>query len=140
MKNFEGVDAVKFGNLLRTYRKAHKFTQKKVSDYLGVERSTYAKYETADRSPEISYIIKLAILYNVTLDEFFDAFFSADSEMTSTVVAGNKSSEKIVAQVTEQEMSLIRYYRESLRKAEIISFAEKVYNQDSEIIQEMNSI
>ena len=39
MKNFEGVDAVKFGNLLRTYRKAHKFTQKKVSDYLGVERS-----------------------------------------------------------------------------------------------------
>ena len=140
MKNFEGVDAVKFGNHLRTYRKAHKYTQKKVSDYLGVERSTYAKYETADRSPEISYIIKLTILYNVTLDEFFSPFFSENDEMSSTVIAASKTAEKTIAQVTEQEMSLLKYYRESLRKAEIISFAEKVHNQDSEIIQEMNSI
>ena len=139
MKNFEGVDAVKFGNLLRTYRKAHKFTQKKVSDYLGVERSTYAKYETADRNPEISYIIKLTVLYGITLDELFSAFFSQD-ELSATVNVANKTSEKAVVQVTAQEMSLLKYYRDSLRKAEIIGFAEKVYNQDSEIIQEMNSI
>lgn len=139
MKNFEGVDAVKFGNLLRTYRKAHKLTQKKVSDYLGVERSTYAKYETADRSPEISYIIQLTILYGITLDELFGSFFSQD-EISSTAFASNKTSENALVQVTAQEMSLLKYYRDSLRKAEIIGFAEKVYNQDSEIIQEMNSI
>ncbi len=49
-------------------RKSKGFTQKEISFELGLERTTYVKYETGGIQPPNDMIIKLAELFGVTTD------------------------------------------------------------------------
>lgn len=51
---------------LRHYREACALSQKQVADALSIERSTYTKYETGDTEPNLSAIVRLAAIYNVS--------------------------------------------------------------------------
>ena len=42
--------------------------QKQISEMLGVDRTTYGKYETEDSEPPIDTLIRLADFYGVSLD------------------------------------------------------------------------
>lgn len=53
---------------LRYLRNLHGFTQKQVADALNIERSTYTYYETGKTHPDLNAIVKIARIYNVTLD------------------------------------------------------------------------
>lgn len=53
---------------LRYLRNLHGFTQKQVADALNIERSTYTYYETGKTHPDLNAIVKIAKIYNVTLD------------------------------------------------------------------------
>ena len=68
VKAFEGIDAKKLGTVMKAYRKSMHLTQQKVADYIGIDRTTYSKYETG-RKPEIDTIMKLSVLYDVPLDD-----------------------------------------------------------------------
>lgn len=59
-----------FGDRLRYFR-THKtkYSQKQVADMLGVERSTYTKYESGATEPSITVLRKLKQIYNVSYDE-----------------------------------------------------------------------
>ena len=74
MKKFLGIAEEKLGEVMKRYRMEHNYTQKKVADYLGIDRTTYTKYETV-RKPEIDVIMKLAALYDISVDEFLAEFF-----------------------------------------------------------------
>ncbi|MCB8641009.1 MULTISPECIES: helix-turn-helix domain-containing protein [unclassified Holdemanella] len=50
---------------LKELRIYHKYTQKYVAEYLGVDPSTYAHYESARRSPDADKLRMLAELYNL---------------------------------------------------------------------------
>ncbi len=130
-------DAV--SRVLKTYRKANRYTQQKIADYLGIERTTYVKYETT-RRPGLEDLLKLAALYQVPFEDFFKSFLdeSEDSTADSTAVAG-KPDEKNLIEVSEQELRLLNCYRNSIRKAEIMKSAEEIFNQDNEIIEEINN-
>lgn len=54
---------------LKKYRKAKKFTQKQIADLLGVERSTYAMWETDKRQPLMNHIKNLAKIFNISETE-----------------------------------------------------------------------
>ncbi|QDS37992.1 helix-turn-helix domain-containing protein [Brevibacillus brevis] len=56
------------GQRLRSCRKAKKLTQKNLSEILGLNRSTYAKYETGDNEPDNDTLQKLANFFEVTVD------------------------------------------------------------------------
>lgn len=139
MRVYREIKGNALGTLLRAYRTANRLTQQKVADYIGVERTSYAKYESGQRNPEISYILKLTVLYQVSLDDFLKDFFEEAEENTALSVA-SKPNEKNIVQVSEQELRLLKYYRDSMRKNEILKSAEEIFNQDKEIVEEINNI
>ena len=62
---------------LKELRKAAGLTQKQVADILGVERSTYVKYERGASDPPTATLVTLADLFGVPLDRIVGRTFSA---------------------------------------------------------------
>lgn len=58
----------KFHVNLREARKLSGMTQKEVAEKVGIARSTYALYETGERSPDVEVVKKLAEVLNVSGD------------------------------------------------------------------------
>lgn len=54
---------------LKEIRTKQGFTQTEVAKKLGIAQVTYCNYENGNREPDISTLIKLADLFNVTIDE-----------------------------------------------------------------------
>ncbi len=138
MREYLENDEKAFGKVLKAYRKANKITQKRVAEYLGIDRSTYAKYETM-RKPDIDIVLKLSALYNISLDEFMGSFFTEDdslSMLTSTaVLAAPEETESFEVTLTEKRLILL--YRNSMRKTEIMKTAEEIFYSDNELIREV---
>lgn len=57
-------------NNLKTVRKSdpRKLTQKDVADFLGADRSTYAKYETGDSEPNFDTLSRLSDFFGVSIE------------------------------------------------------------------------
>mgnify|MGYP004669802205 FL=1 len=53
---------------LKDLRLQKKLTQLEVAEYLGISQQAYANYEAARREPDIGNLIKLAELFNVSVD------------------------------------------------------------------------
>ncbi|PEH10222.1 transcriptional regulator [Lactobacillus sp. UMNPBX2] len=53
---------------LKELRKEKKYTQKYVSNFLGIARGSYAKIENGINKINLENTLKLANLYNVTID------------------------------------------------------------------------
>ncbi len=134
MKKFSAVDTESMGAILKIYRKSNRMTQQRVAEYLGIARSTYAKYETM-RIPELDVIIKLSALYNTSLDDFLSPFFT--QEPSAVAAASSPVSGRETQVITNAEKTLLEYYRGSIRKAEIMKAAEEIFNEDIEIIDEV---
>ena len=56
-------------NNLKLYRKKAQKTQREIADYLGIVQQAYNHYETGRRNIPIENAIKLADLYNVSVDD-----------------------------------------------------------------------
>lgn len=54
---------------LRILRERANLKQQNIADVVGIKRSSYAYYETGKSSPKIDALIKIAKLYNVSVDE-----------------------------------------------------------------------
>ncbi len=53
---------------IRDLREDHDYTQKQVAAYLVCDQSLYSKYERGERAVPLEIILRLADLYDVTLD------------------------------------------------------------------------
>lgn len=53
---------------LKRLRQQHQYTQEKLAEDLGVSRQVIAKWEKGESTPDIHFCIKLAELYDVTID------------------------------------------------------------------------
>ena len=51
--------------IIRNLRKERGFTQQQVADYLNLDRSTYAYYESGRSKASIAIVVKLAHFYQV---------------------------------------------------------------------------
>ena len=58
---------------LKILRKREKWTQQEVASKLGVDRSTYTKYETGQSEPNFDTLQKIAGLFGVTTDFLLNA-------------------------------------------------------------------
>ena len=57
-----------FKDKLRFLRKQQEFNQREIAEYLGIDQTTYSRYETGATEPDIESIKKLAKLFNVSTD------------------------------------------------------------------------
>ncbi len=53
---------------LRKLRRGHEFTQQQMADMLGVQRSTYTKYENGGILPNALVLQKLSEIFSVSVD------------------------------------------------------------------------
>lgn len=72
MEFFVGVKFPTLNTKLKKLRTDHYLTQQEVADYLRIDRSTYAKYESGRSEPSLIALKALSTLYGVSLDSFLD--------------------------------------------------------------------
>ncbi len=58
----------KLGERLKALRKEHRYTQEFLADYLNVTRPAVGNYEKGINEPPLQTLVKLADLYQVSLD------------------------------------------------------------------------
>ena len=136
MNVFLGVNDEKLGEVMRRYRTEHNYTQKKIADYLGIDRTTYSKYETAQRKPELDVIMKLASLYNVSVDDFLKDFFAEKSDKLSpfaTASAPSSKNNEEIFWLSDDEKQLLLLYRDCIRKKDAIEKVREIWLSDAEI-------
>ncbi len=56
------------GNMKR-FRQKNKLTQQEVADAIGIQRSTYSRYEEGTNRPSYLMLAQIADLYRISLDE-----------------------------------------------------------------------
>lgn len=69
VNNSESIPEYTFRTKLRSLRRSRGFTQEQLAHKLNIDRSTYSYYETGKTQPNISYLIKLSTIFDVTVDK-----------------------------------------------------------------------
>src|SRR5690606_33247032 len=64
---------------LKELRESKNLTQLDIGNYLEMSRVGYSKYERGTAEPNIASLIKLADLYNITIDELVGRSVPAES-------------------------------------------------------------
>ncbi|GFI22442.1 HTH-type transcriptional regulator ImmR [Lachnospiraceae bacterium] len=86
---------MKLGNSFFHARKKSGLTQEDVAQELGVSRQTISKWETDETLPDIRQSKRMALLYNVSLDDLIE--FDADV----------REIEQVIEQTSEETQSKI---------------------------------
>lgn len=84
-------DTMKFGKALSTLRKEADMTQNEVADRLNLSRQAISKYERGESFPDISILVMIAELFNVTLDQLINYGEPTNGESTilKNIAKGN---------------------------------------------------
>ena len=83
------------GNSLFHARKRRGFSQEDVAEKLGVSRQTISKWETGETIPDIRQCKRLAVLYQMSLDELIDFDINTAEIQEMIKKSGEKADEKI---------------------------------------------
>lgn len=58
-----------FAKKIRKLRLSRNMSQKDLADLLNVDRTTVARWETKDRMPDVFLLVRIADIFDTTLDE-----------------------------------------------------------------------
>ena len=72
-----------FSKTLKQYRELHGVTQKQMAKWLEMTPNAYQKYELGTREPNLTTLIKIADILDVSLDDLVGRIFSKPSLMDS---------------------------------------------------------
>lgn len=113
---------------LKIIRKANKFTQQGLADAIGIERSTYASYETGRNKPDVILLSKIAKVFDVSSDFILEIDTTVPLNVEDIPVKyKKKSGNKLVSTLSKEEKSVLAKYRllSDNKKTELIDFLEK---------------
>lgn len=128
-KTYRQIDPKQLGEVLKTLRKGRGFSQSTVAEYLGVDRSTYTKYELG-AIRDVSVIAKLAALYNVSTDGILSVFFEETDSCSHAAVLNSVDEKTSLYLLNEDEQRLLETFRLCLNKDSIIDFTQGVYLEE----------
>lgn len=63
---------LKIGEILKNIRIDHRYKQEYVAKVLGIKGNSYSQYENNINTPSLENMIKLAELYNCTIDDILN--------------------------------------------------------------------
>lgn len=119
--------------ILRDCRIEMGYTQKKIADYLHIDRTTYAKYENG-RKPEIDVIVLLADFYEISVSEMLGNYYPEERKRGRrklTVASAPKNKDEKLVRLSLEEQRLIEYYRNTDAKSKIMDFARKISAEEA---------
>lgn len=113
---------------LKIIRRANKFTQQGLADAIGIERSTYASYETGRNKPDVILLSKIAKVFDVSSDFILEIDTTVPLNVEDIPVKyKKKSGNKLVSTLSKEEKSVLAKYRllSDNKKTELVDFLEK---------------
>lgn len=88
------MDQKKIGNLLKELRNEKSFTQEQLAEMLNVSSRTVSRWETGRNMPDISLLVEIAELYDISIPE---------------IINGERKSEKMNEEVKEVAETMADY-------------------------------
>ena len=113
---------------LKIIRKANKFTQQGLADAIGIERSTYASYETGRNKPDVILLSKIAKVFGVSSDFILEIDTTVPLNVEDIPVQyKKKSSNQLVSTLSKEEKSVLAKFRllSDSKKSELADFLKK---------------
>lgn len=113
---------------LKIIRKANKFTQQGLADAIGIERSTYASYETGRNKPDVVLLSRIAKVFDVSSDFILEIDTTVPLNVEDiSVQYKKKSGNKLVSTLSKEEKNVLAKYRllSDNKKTELVDFLEK---------------
>ena len=80
---------------LKLLREKNKLTQQVVSDHLKITKAVYSKFETGGAEPTLKLLVKIADLYNVSIDELVGRQFTPNSKVIDQLLMKKEMTKEI---------------------------------------------
>ena len=96
---------------LKQIRKANNFTQQDLADAVGIERSTYASYETGRNKPDVILLKRIANVFGVSSDFILEIDTSKKFNMSDANVSYKKNGSQLVSTLSKDEKTVLAQYR-----------------------------
>ena len=121
-------------SMLIAYRKENNLRQEDVANALGMaDSSTYRSWETGRSSPKSEMLVKIAQMYNISLDTLMGNT-AKTNESRFAVSSGNKYNDDVygdryLSELQNNEKLIIMKYRQlnSEDKEKLGEFMEKIF-------------
>ena len=99
---------------LHRLRTDHNYTQAQIGEQLNISRQAYSNYETGKRIPDIDMLIRIADIYEVTLEQLLTQTCTKTGIVNET--SGPYFTSRIIASgdtlyLTGEEIDLVAHYR-----------------------------
>lgn len=105
---------IRINERLRELRIKSGYTQNQIAKILNIDRSTYSYYEIGKTMPDISVLLTLAKIFNISISELLadesGPYAVADSGKKTDYVRGKKNSSHIY-ELSSKEKELVGLYR-----------------------------
>lgn len=102
---------------LKLLREKKGVLQKDVAKFLGVDRTTYVKYERGGTEPNNEMLLKLADYFNVSVDYLLGKEKNSpeNSEEFEESVAFNRNGKKVVYKISKDKIDLLETLVKNLK-------------------------
>lgn len=130
-------DTINYGNgdqmlseQLKRIRKANGFTQQALADAVGIERSTYASYETGRNKPDVILLKRIANAFGVSSDFILEIDTTKEFNMKDVKTSYDKDEYSLMNALSKDEKEVIAMYRllTKEKKEELCVFLDKNTN------------
>lgn len=115
--SYVSVPGESLASKLRRYRLRIGFTQSNVAEVLNITRSTYTYYESGRTSPDPATLNRIAKLFGVSVEEFFDDEPS-ESMLFDSEVENRRAPKKVkpdpekIGDLATGEKSIVAFLRD----------------------------
>ena len=96
---------------LKHFRTTSGLTQQQVADVLGLDRSTYAYYESGKTTPDIKSVNKLLKIFNISYYELMDETDPTTVSVSDPSVSDNDEDKLHIFDLSKSEKKLVIYFR-----------------------------
>lgn len=127
---------IKLSDNIKFYRERNDWTQQALADKINVSRAVISKWETGDTTPELSLLITLCDLFEVSLDYLVGRNFYKE-DLLLEVNRIYRTNEK---KVDEQMLEIINYLQQKPRMQQNMYYLSSLANKQRKAIEEIISV
>ncbi|AUD13216.1 MULTISPECIES: helix-turn-helix domain-containing protein [Planococcus] len=113
----------KLAENLKALRVQNKLSMQVVADHLIITRATYSNFETGKGEPNLKLLVKMADLYNVSLDELSGRQFTPNGVVIDQVRMKTEMNREINAMVKQIANEFIQS-----KEADIVKRIQKKFS------------
>lgn len=118
---------MKFTGNLKSLREQNKLTQQLVAEHLKITKAVYGKYELGTTEPPMRLMMKLADLYNISLDNLVGREFAADGQLINQLLMKKELKKEMTKEINNLVKQLGNQFIQS-KEADIVKRVKQKFN------------